>query len=918
MRTARTLSACSLLALSLAATDAQAARLRYAVVLEESLTGVAGAPESASRDSVQGALGQALLAEGAVLVDADQTRALRAALGKGIQGSGGIGPVTASDADLLVAGGVRGSFSRPMGLSVFGCQLSAQLRVIAVDSGEVVGAVSAEAIGRDFAADQAYFQAASDLGKALARKLLAIKPRAETRLELAVATGQPANVKLLERILRVAESLDGVVETRVLNATEAEARIELVVDGADTRSLALSLAERPETGLFVWGYSSRVLKARLRVGQALRLDVIPTQFVGRSKEMARLLPTALASGLTVEGSAGAGGELIELKGRRARRNLLRTLRKGATKGRVLLEGSHKMTGDRLSVTAQLTKVSDGKLIARGASVCAAAGLTKCMSELAAKMRASTLSALQSGLATDPSSGVTARPLRVVSMSMTDLFPARAARLIRPPRELPDGKKRAPADWIEIANDGDEPLTDIRVTAEVPRFTSGELPLAVDKLMPGATARVPLKLILDLHALRSHDENLTALARVKLKYEAGEFLLTDVVRMPITIYHRNALTWAESGLVASFVTATTDNIQAVARGLIRGLDVSDVTTVPMALFEGLRRQSYIPDPVNPYAAQTVDYVQYPVQTLERRSGDCDDLAVLYAALAEAVGLRTLLLTTPGHIFVAVPTDRPAQTGRTGIHTPNAMLMEHEGRLWLPLETSAVTGDFAQAWALGAKRVRRATGSGELGIIDVRRSWSEHPPIDLSPVPQVATEPFSAGQSPKAKWASVEARFEEELVKMLDSTDFSVAKTPRDPEAINRRGIALVALGRLGDARSAFQKSLELGASGPGPANNLGNLVLLGGEAEEALRHYEDALGRARNESRHRIVVNRLLAAWVLEPSGERFLELVLGANEAELRDFYDGINGGPLRSEPAFQDDVNDGASLPVDRLIHWL
>src|SRR5258706_6356364 len=47
-------------------------------------------------------------------------------------------------------------------------------------------------------------------------------------------------------------------------------------------------------------------------------------------------------------------------------------------------------------------------------------------------------------------------------------------------------------------------------------------------------------------------------------------------------------------------------------------------------------SYVPDPTNPYAAisaaaNAVDTIYYPRQTLEKRAGDCDDMSVLLAAL-----------------------------------------------------------------------------------------------------------------------------------------------------------------------------------------------------------------------------------------------------------------------------------------------
>ena len=49
---------------------------------------------------------------------------------------------------------------------------------------------------------------------------------------------------------------------------------------------------------------------------------------------------------------------------------------------------------------------------------------------------------------------------------------------------------------------------------------------------------------------------------------------------------------------------------------------------------------------------VDYLQYPRDTLARKSGDCDDLSILYCSLLQALDIDTAFVTTPGHIFAAV--------------------------------------------------------------------------------------------------------------------------------------------------------------------------------------------------------------------------------------------------------------------------
>jgi hypothetical protein len=56
-----------------------------------------------------------------------------------------------------------------------------------------------------------------------------------------------------------------------------------------------------------------------------------------------------------------------------------------------------------------------------------------------------------------------------------------------------------------------------------------------------------------------------------------------------------------------------------------------------------------DPVTPYKKfsqnLSVDFLQFPNQTLEYKARDCDDLSMLYNALLESVGIKTAFITIP---------------------------------------------------------------------------------------------------------------------------------------------------------------------------------------------------------------------------------------------------------------------------------
>ncbi|NJK89260.1 MAG: transglutaminase domain-containing protein [Myxococcales bacterium] len=544
-----------------------------------------------------------------------------------------------------------------------------------------------------------------------------------------------------------------------------------------------------------------------------------------------------------------------------------------------------------------------------------------MKGLAERLERPAMVALQSVAGGEDGGLYAKKPLRIPRTNVADLFPSRVIAGVRP-------SAAGAGEWVEILNSGEEAIEGIEVVASIPGFTVEGPTESGPRLLSGEAARVPISLGFERDKLREHDQNLTTFMELSLRYRVGDFVVQDRLRRPVTLYHRNALTWADPNAVASFVTATSDSVQTVARRLSQAIPEAsraDALSLPVGIFAYLSQLAYATDPVSPFGSDVIDYIQYPVQTISRGAGDCDDLAVLFAALAEAVGLPTLLLTTPGHIFVAVPTGRPAHSLETGIRETGMSLMEYDGRLWLPLDTSLVDRSFEEAWTRGAKLVADSTRLRKLGVIDVRAAWATHPPVDLSPshevvasqMPEVATKVSDGAQKARV-------RFQRELGTLLAAVEGEAARRPDDFSMLNRRGIVLVALGRLDEASSSFRRSVELGASEPGPSNNLGNLLLLGGNAVEALHWYDEALELARTEEevRRRIVLNRLLAAWMLDPAGSRFLELVLGANDDDLRAFYQGVNGGPLRGGANAEDPSSvasiSASDVPVDRLVHWL
>jgi tetratricopeptide (TPR) repeat protein len=99
--------------------------------------------------------------------------------------------------------------------------------------------------------------------------------------------------------------------------------------------------------------------------------------------------------------------------------------------------------------------------------------------------------------------------------------------------------------------------------------------------------------------------------------------------------------------------------------------------------------------------------------------------------------------------------------------------------------------------------------------------------------------------------------EDALRRLDAL-LNDETTARGRAAVaNKRGVALVGLGRRSDARQAFEDALELQPRFAPALVNLGNLLLEEGELEAAVAQYEAAI---RSDDRYAPAHHNLAVAY----------------------------------------------------------
>ncbi len=355
---------------------------------------------------------------------------------------------------------------------------------------------------------------------------------------------------------------------------------------------------------------------------------------------------------------------------------------------------------------------------------------------------------------------------------------------------------------------------------------------------------------------TEDTPISAVIRINYSIDNREYSVTKTVSFKL--YNRNAMTWDNQKKLGSFITPRDPSVRIFSRRVIQDfrnarfsfLDSSLQSAMQIFDALGVYGITYIPDPKTPYEEfsgnpMLVDYIQYPRDTLRFKTGDCDDLTVLYCALLESIGIETATVTVPGHIFMVFNTNLPVTRWKK-ISVDKRNLFLYRGSVWIPVEITMMGESFLDAWREGADEIVQYRRN--LGVALTEDSWREYAPVTLELEkwePDVPKREYVE----RMYFDDVNNFIERELTKRVESVEKKIERDPKNPRYYNSLGVAYAMFGRYSDAELAFKKSIELlkrkkssslMANYYSPYVNLGNVYLKKKNYDDALAMYKNAL------------------------------------------------------------------------------
>jgi hypothetical protein len=254
----------------------------------------------------------------------------------------------------------------------------------------------------------------------------------------------------------------------------------------------------------------------------------------------------------------------------------------------------------------------------------------------------------------------------------------------------------PLATVNLSNRGNATAKDVSVKVKVSGY-GDYYSVSVSDIAGGSSTQVKITPRADSEIM-----NLTSDTQCEVEIVVG-YLDTDGVSRTIEISKGiliteiNSFSWFPPEWVSAWVTPTNVSVRAFATEATRELgatntdDTQALTTAKRIFNEiGAYGVRYITD-----AHTSGDYVQFSVQTLKNKSGDCEDLAILYSSLLESVGVNTRLVLVPGHMFAVIVL--PSGT-------------------YKPIETTMVGGDFDSATSYGASEYQSHLEAGDITEIN----------------------------------------------------------------------------------------------------------------------------------------------------------------------------------------------------------
>jgi hypothetical protein len=401
----------------------------------------------------------------------------------------------------------------------------------------------------------------------------------------------------------------------------------------------------------------------------------------------------------------------------------------------------------------------------------------------------------------------------------------------------------PVGTVTVRNNENAEIRNIQLFFRAGSYTASEFPCGSAALIPkGRSTEMPLYADFSPEVLRFADSG-RILGELVIRYTFLGRERESVRTVSVAVHNRNTTVPGDNTALAAFISPTSPEVLQFARyvsALARtkhrmGLNFNMETGIYM--FEAIR----VAVKREQRDVSKIEEVQFPSQTLAYGLGTVRDIALLYAASLEAVGIESALIIFPdGEILGAANLGIKRDDAVTAalFNGPDKLLVIGDG-VWLPVSMSRLNNGFTAAWQDAIRRIDNLLESGESAeMIFIEDAWEHYPPVPFPALGIRLALPNSNSLS-TASDTVIQNYISAEFTPKLTAVQEQIRRRPA-AALYNQLGNLYLRSGMIPQAKSAYEQAAGMGSVGS--MVNRGTIAIFENDIALAERWFLRALAR----------------------------------------------------------------------------
>ena len=368
---------------------------------------------------------------------------------------------------------------------------------------------------------------------------------------------------------------------------------------------------------------------------------------------------------------------------------------------------------------------------------------------------------------------------------------------------------SPAATVKIRNRENAEIRNVRLSFRAGNYTSSEFFCGSVGVIPrGGEVELPLLADFSPAVLRFTD-NGRILGEIIIRYSFLGQEREVISAATLASHSRNTITEDDTSALAALISPTSPEMLEFSKYIVgiarsnRRIGHNQNMQYAIWLFEGLRATGIRIDETH----HRDNEAQFPAETLSFGRGTSRDIALLYAAALESVGISSAFIKVGTDYLIAINLAASSSAAETMFSNTDRILIIND-RCWLPIAMSSFEDGFIASWTRGFTTLNQAFSIDDpVEFIVTSNAWANYPP---APLPELGTRVGFANAAVILAESNkvMEQYVVQEILPILWRVEAQIARAPT-AALYNRLGILQARAGRINVAKTNYERAANMG-------------------------------------------------------------------------------------------------------------